>query len=316
MIIDSFKWMYEIFNQQGVELIINAGDLFHSHTIKSEEITAISEAYSYSYGVEELHILGNHEIYDSNSNFYSTALLNNFPFITVYDYAVKFKDLPISLLPYRKSELITEDLLKSLSNEILVSHIDINGSFLKSNTTVDFGTNTEILINNFNLVMNGHFHGAEVIKTRKNKIYNFGSLTSLSFSDSENYIPGICIYNTNTKELFHIDNPYSILFRKLEIDNIEELKLKIKSKDTYRYIYRIISPFNLREEVQKELDNQDNILAYRIITNMSEFKKDTNIINEVLNSKQDMKEEFKEFLKTDIKLNYPLNLYQSILNEI
>jgi len=318
MIIDTFKWMYDTFNDEKVDLIINAGDLFNSHTIKAEEITAISEAFTYSKKIPELHILGNHEIYDTNNNFYSTALLNNFPFITVYDQPTKLNELPISLLPYRKAELIDQKLLESLSNDILVSHIDINGSFLKTNTKVDFGTNTEILTNNFNLVMNGHFHIGEFIKTNNNKIYNFGSLTSLSFSDGDSYIPGVCIYNTNTKKLYHLNNPYAILFRKLEINNIEDLNKKIKqiSLNNYKYIFRITTPFNLREEVLNIIKNCPNIIANRIITNMKEFKKDSNIVDEVINSKQDMKEEFKKFLNTESKLNFPMNLYLSILNEV
>ena len=88
MIIDTFKWMYNVFENEHVDVICNCGDLFDSHIVRAEELNAISDCYRYSKGTREIHIIGNHEIFDNNRNFYSTAMLKNFPFIEIPNYYI------------------------------------------------------------------------------------------------------------------------------------------------------------------------------------------------------------------------------------
>ena len=85
MVVDTFKWMYELFEHNNVDYIVNCGDLFDSYRLRAEEISAMAESLSYNSGIPEYHIIGNHEVMDVRRNFYATALLNNYNYISYYN---------------------------------------------------------------------------------------------------------------------------------------------------------------------------------------------------------------------------------------
>lgn len=320
MIIDTFKWMYSTFEKENVELIFNGGDLFDSNTIKSEEITAISEAYRYSKGVPEKHILGNHEITNNDKTFYSTALLGNFPFIEIYDKPTKLDNYNISLLPYMKSDDITSEVLSQISgdNQILISHIDIKGSSLRPSYIMEFGVNSELIANYFTTTLNGHLHTAEKVDTSRNSIYNIGSTTSLSFNDNSDYIPGVCIYNTETHKMKHINNPNAVLFRKFKISTLGELLKKLNDFDntSYKYILRVTVPYDLREKARDAIELRKNVMTCRVISDMTNYHSSVEVKSTV-DIKYDMREKFIEFLNSDeCNLNYPLSEYLEVLSNL
>lgn len=317
MMIDTARWMYKVFEDEKVELILNGGDTMDSHTIRSEEISALSEFYSYSRGVPEIHIPGNHEILDTELNFYSDSILNNLDFITIYDKPTKVNDI-ISVIPYMRAEDISNDMLKSLSNKILLSHIDIKGSHLRPDYIMDSGVNPELLSEYFEFTVNGHLHTAEKLDTTNGIIWNIGSITSGSFNDNNNYIPSICILDTETMNIKRVSNPCAILFRRMNIDSIENLKSKIKSLDKkYKYILRVTAPYNIREATRSILGDEKSIVTYRVVSDMSKSHSISIANSNDLDIKTDMKKEFIEFLnKNSESLNYPLEEYLNVIKEV
>ena len=327
MIIDTFKWMYDVFETENVDIICNCGDLFDSHTVRAEELNAVSDCYRYSKGTREIHIVGNHEIFDNNRNFYSTAMLKNFPFIEVYDEPQKIDDT-ISILPYMRTKEITDKLLKSLSNKVLLSHIDIMGSHLRADYIMDTGVNCELLSDYFDMTINGHLHTAEKLPTTKNDVWNIGSVTSLSFADNSNYIPSVCIYDTETYNLKRINNPYAILFRKIHanstkdiINKINELNIKNKhnfsvNNGQYKYILDVSVPYEIKDKIKDVIDNYDNIISSKVvISNKTQFTINNKVDH--IDSVRDMKTEFIKFLdSTDKALKYPSNLFNVVLQDV
>jgi len=312
MVVDTFKWMYNEFESNGVELIINAGDLFDSHTLRAEEITAITEALSYSKGTEEIHIIGNHDVLDSKREFYSPSFLSNYSFIKVYNNPEVYNS-EISLLPYMKADEVSDSLLHSLTNTILISHVDIKGSHLRPDFLMDSGVNPEFLAEYFNLTVNGHLHTAEKISTSKNDVWNIGNCTSVSFNDSNNYTPSICIIDTETLEIKRINNPHAILFRRLRIKSLQELLTGLQDLDKgYKYAIRVTAPYHLRDNVKDIINSHDYIVASRIISdieNSNSIKSaDVNLV-----SNFNIKEEFIKYLKSCETLSYPLEEYLELL---
>ena len=123
MILDTGKWMYEEFEKQGVELIVNCGDTVDSSVLKADEISALQEFYSYSKGVEEYHIVGNHEL--SDKNFYSTSILNQLKFVTIVDRIKSFYigDVGIAFIPYVKPDFwkFNLDVLRTIISPVCPS---------------------------------------------------------------------------------------------------------------------------------------------------------------------------------------------------
>lgn len=313
MIVESFKWMYELFERHGVDMIVNLGDLFDSHVVRSEEITAISEAYTYSRGVPEIHIIGNHDTLDVSRKFYSTSLLNNVPFIDVYSEPCKIDDT-FSVIPYMKSESVTPEMLKDLSNKVLLSHLDIKGSHLRPDYVMDSGVDSELLAMNFDVSLNGHLHTAETIHTTEHMVINVGSFSSNSFSDSNTYIPGVCILDTDTYQLVRYNNPHAILFRRMVASSLDDLMKKLCKLDSgYRYILRVTVPYHIKDDVAELLSQIEEIVIYRVVADIhSSHMTEKKVVNS--STEKSIEQEFLEFLKKNPELaKYPISEYSEML---
>lgn len=317
MIINSFRWMYEEFKKNKVDLICNCGDTFDSHVVKAEEITALSECLSYSKGTPEIWITGNHEMF--NSQFYSNSFVDNYEFINLYEDMQKVNDV-ISVIPYRKASEIDVGKLSEISNEVVISHIDLKGSHLRPDFTMDDGIDPELLALYFKASFNGHIHTAEKFDTADNFVANVGSLVGISFSDSNYYVPNIVIYNTDTGKFKRIQNPYAILFRKIECDSITDLLNKIsKLNKKFRHALRITCPYSIKDEVKDIIDKEKFIITSRVIASVDNSSSGIqySVKNVVTLSDSAIKCKFSEFLKSNSDLlKYPADMYTRILSDL
>lgn len=316
MLINSFKWMYEQFDKEHVDVICNCGDTFNSHTLKSEEITAFSECLSYSKGTPEIHIIGNHDMF--NKNFYSNSFVRDYSFIELYDRISKVNDV-ISVIPYTKASDVNLSELNNISNKVVLSHLDLKGSHLRPDFIMDSGFDPEYLDMNFEASFNGHIHTGEKLQTSSNLVVNVGSLVSNSFSDSNTYIPNICIYNTDTKEFKRIVNPNAILFRKINCDSVTELLNKIsKMNKSFKHIIRITCPFKLKDEVKDIISKEDFIISSRVVTTIEESSIiNSTITEEVVFNNSAIKDKFSEFINNNHDLlKYPISVYNQVLSDL
>jgi len=313
MCIDTAKWMYDAFEKEGVDIIVNGGDTLDGLNMSSEEVSALSEFYSYSKGTREIHITGNHEMYSLDSNFFTNKILSNLSFIEFYTTPTKIDDV-ISVIPYTNPENVTETLCKELANQVLISHIDINGTHLTESCMCDNGVDTDILSQNFGFVMNGHMHSREHIE--KN-IWNVGSVTPGSFSDNKDYIPSISIYDTETKEFKKINNPHSILFRKFTFKNLSQALKELNAIiNGYRYCINVSCPYDIKEEVKDMICNKPDIIASRVTIN--EIKNNNTVKLEKLNETKEtmgIEEQFLNYLRTMESLKFPMDNYKKIVEE-
>lgn len=329
MVIDSIKWSQNLFKEKGVDLVVNIGDLFDNHIVRAEELTAVSEAY-YSTDIDEIYVLGNHETLDVNRKFHSSSILENFDHVTVVSHpsVINYKGYNLSILPYMSPDMIKPDVLNNIKGNILFSHIDIRGSHLRPDYTAEFGVEPEMLSMYFNHVFNGHIHTAERILPEKGyDIRNVGSLTSTSFSDSNEYVPSAHIYDTDTNEFVSYQNPYAILFRRFSANSIKEVIDKLERyNNQFKYILRVTVPYDIREETSKIVESKSNVITSRIISDISKENKDfKNLeITESINSvkSDNIKVEFLNFLKYDYEevnqeiLKYPYEQYLEVISGV
>lgn len=311
MIVDTFSWMYDVFDNNSVDLIINCGDLFDSHNIRAEEICAMSDALSFGGQIPEFHILGNHEIVDNNRTFYANGLLSRCDHIQLVDQPLKLSN-GISLLPYMPWQQATE-VLPLLSNKYLFSHIDIKGSNVTPTHALTDGVDPTKLSDLFTIVVNGHLHSPQ---SWGNKIFNIGSTTSLSFSDNSDYNPRISILDTNTNTFEFFDNPYAIRFVKLAVQDMSDLSTQLSKP--YSMILRIQCSSALKPEVDQLLADSGNVIASRIqltdahINTSSADKANT----DQLNAESSVMQQFHDFLDGYSELKYPKEDYFAVLREL
>lgn len=335
--IDTVKWYEELANKEKVDYIINLGDLTDSNILRSEELTALAEAYSCRYedSIPEIYIVGNHDTLTDDHRFSSTSILRNVPNFQVITEPRKITlntmtktgnvidSVDVTFLPYMNWKKIDHEFLKKWNSDILFSHIDIMGSSLYKVFGNDLGIDPNMLCMYFNEVYNGHIHLQERLECSKNNVWNVGSLTSSSFSDSNNYIPGAHIINTETKEFKTIPNPYNILFRKFKVASIDEFKKKINSFDkSYKYVIRAEIPFNIKDDIAKLIEKEENIIANRLILDRKKISlTEESKTNLEIIDKNNIKYKFIDFIKSyadenDKELKYPVNSYINLISKM
>lgn len=312
MIIDTFKWMYNVFEHANVDMIVNCGDLFDSCNVRAEEISALAEALSHSWGTPEYHVLGNHDTLDKHRNFYSTALLSGFDHIKIVDTPLRLYE-GISFIPYMDSDEV-EKVIPYLKNKILFSHLDIQGSRLNKFKVLENGASSQKLSDLFDVVINGHIHGYQKVREG---VYNIGASTSLSFADDSEYAPSINILDTETLQIETIENPYAIRFVKLSVDTLEELRTYI-SKSVSRVALRVECSGELKSEVSNYLDSQDQVVTYRVLSkssnsNMQIPNKDAIAPSRILDYSEVL-DDFKNFLRSE-DLKFSLDNYNKVVDK-
>ena len=274
MLVNSFEWMYQVFEEDGVELIVNGGDLIDSDLLKAREGSALAKALSYSNGTPEIHILGNHEMEDYTGNYSSVALLDSNRSITVYDKPTKINDV-LSVLPYTKDYDSID--FESIKNKVLISHIDYEGMRV-GGIQLTNGVNMNVVSEYFDLVLNGHIHTPSPV----GKVMNIGSCVGHSFSDDYRLsYPSIMILDTYTLETKRIQNPHSVLFLKFDGSSLGDFANSIKD---YKNLpnpkcVKFEVPYEVRDEakefVESILDDY-RIVSYRIQTKITKSNIMTN----------------------------------------
>jgi len=275
MLVESFKWMYKTFEDHGVDIIINAGDLISSDILKPEENSAIYEAFSYRGNIPEYHILGNHEIKDKNKEHHSMSLLRGYDNIEILDEmkVLEFEDESIILMPFTSSEDSYNELYELLENsdkskkQYLFTHASYIGESYNRYIEMNGLDKLKLVTSYSNLkaIFNGHIHNI-----KDEEIYHqIGSLTGNSFSDNydEGY-PGVVIYDTKTDKLERVVNPKSVLFFKIKADTVRSIYNQIaKMPRDQPKCLRVDVPYSIKDNASEYLiKNSDkyNISEFRI----------------------------------------------------
>lgn len=261
-LIKSFEWLYSVFSEQQADLIINCGDMTSSETIASEENSAIAKALSYNKGIPEIHLLGNHEIQDASRKFSSVDLIEGYAHCRVIRELTVIKDNPVSLIfiPYIAEESQLQTIQEKLLNvdypAVVFSHINYLGEgLLNGNGFIDtngIDKDTVFLNSNIRRIFNGHLHNPLEVS----QYIQIGSLIGNGFGDSYSFSkPRILIYDTISNEIKSFLNPFAVLFYKLKVKNISELKAGLEQLDRSSKCLQVNCSLSLREHVSNYLFN-------------------------------------------------------------
>lgn len=310
MIINTGEWLSQIMVNEKPDAIINCGDTFDQHTITSYDVNVASKFFSFfndrmqinNLNIPHYVLVGNHEML--NSNFNVVDILNNIPGIFVINQPTSIDNL--AFLPYCNYK----DILQFPEGDFLFSHQDIQGSIIRGDFTLPDGIEPSILREKYKLVFNGHIHKSSV----SGNVVNVGSTTTHSFSDDMDSLPKAYIFDTTTLNLQTFYNLQCPLFRKIDIQTVDELENTINDlDDNYKYVLQCVCPFELKEQVRKFLDNNDRVISYRLNVKVEKTQNpNSEVVNTELQSNLDIKQTFKEFLDT-VDLKYPKDLYLEVL---
>ena len=172
----------------------------------------------------ELHMLvGNHDIYYKNTsqvNSLTELLGSRHKNIHIYEEAtdVEFDGLPILFVPWinQTNELYTEGMIYETKADVCIGHLEVNGFQMNKNVIISSGGQDKEFFRKFDTVMSGHFHH----KSDDGQIYYLGTPYEIYWNDWDDQ-KGFHIYDTETKTLERILNPYTI-HEKIYYDDTKE----------------------------------------------------------------------------------------------
>jgi len=206
--------------KEGIKDIIMLGDTFdrrkytNHNTLYQAKKMYFDKLKNYSVDC----IIGNHCTYYKNTNEVNTPTL----FLSEYSNIrphykpaeITIDGLKIALLPWVCQDNHDEsmDFLDNTNAQILLGHLEIQGFEMYKGTFIDHGFPMEVF-SKFDVVCSGHFHH----KSTRGNINYLGSPYEMTWSDY-NDPRGFHIFDTSTRELTYIQNPYR-MFNKLYYDD-------------------------------------------------------------------------------------------------
>ena len=167
-----------------------------------------------------LHMLvGNHDTFYKNTNDVNSLheLVNGkFSNIKVYSEAqeVNFDGCKILFMPWinNQNHIHSVGMIDQTTAQICMGHLELNGFAMQRGMIMDHGWDKEEF-NNFDMVMSGHYHH----KSDDGQIFYLGTPYEIYWNDWDDP-KGFHVFDTETRELERIVNPYKI-FSKIYYDD-------------------------------------------------------------------------------------------------
>ncbi len=236
----------------------------------------------------DLHIIiGNHDTYYKNTNeVNSMEELVGTDRFKIYSEPeiVEFDGLPILLMPWINANNYDKSI-KALSEtkaDILMGHLEVNG-FEMHRGQIAQGSYDKDLFRRFDTVFSGHYHH----KSDDGQIYYLGTPYEIMWNDWDDP-KGFHIFDTETRELERIVNPYTI-FKKIYYDDTEN---DYSKHDVEQYIEHYVKLIVVNKKDLYKFDLfVDRLLktdAYevKIIEDFSELDA-SNVSDDIINNTED-----------------------------
>jgi len=173
-------------------------------------------------GVDTHVIIGNHDTYFKNTNEVNSmeTLFTGFdgqnePWIHAEPAHIIIDDVKFLFVPWICADNYdhTMKVISETDAEIVLGHLEVRGfTMYKGFTNFDHGLDRKIF-DRFELVCSGHFHH----KSTQGNITYLGNPYQMTWSDYGDP-RGFHIFDTETREIEFVENPYSI-FAKLEYND-------------------------------------------------------------------------------------------------
>jgi len=208
-----------------IKHIYQLGDLFDRRKFINFNTLQLCKKYFFDVikqkGMELHTLLGNHDIYYKNTLDVNSTnlLLNSYDNIWVYKQptTIDIDGIAIDVVPWicdENENQIMEFIEKSKS-QIIFGHFELSGFEMERGIIIQEGYDKDIL-KKYDVVLSGHYHH----KSTNGQITYVGTPGEMTWMDYDDP-RGFHVFDTETRELEFIQNPFNIFNRITYDDNIQ-----------------------------------------------------------------------------------------------
>jgi len=224
--------------QNNINVVFQMGDLFDRRKFIGFQTLALSRKYFFDVlrdkNIEFHTLLGNHDIAYKNTLEVNSPqlLLNEYKNIKIYDKpeTVTFDGVDVDIIPWICAENETQilEFINKSNSQLCFGHFELAGYEMDRGNICYEGMNDETL-KKYDLVLSGHFHH----RSYNGHIYYVGTPGEMTWADY-NDKRGFHIFDTETREMEFIENPFR-MFHKIIYDDKEETLESVTTKDFSQY---------------------------------------------------------------------------------
>jgi DNA repair exonuclease SbcCD nuclease subunit len=276
------KFYEEIFfpeiDKRGIRNIVHLGDCFDRRKFVNFNTLASCRKYFFDAikerGITLTMLIGNHDTFYKNTNEVNSPslLLSDYDNITAYTGPVEhnFDGTNILMMPWICADNYNEcmEAINTTKSTIMFCHTDIVGFQMHKGQECDEGFEPK-QFSKFDLVFSGHFHHRSTI----GNITYLGNPYEMTWADFEDP-RGFNIFDTDTRELQFIQNPYT-MFNKVYYDDTKPLSVEYNDFNNKHIKLIVVNKTDYYKFDQYiEAIYKANPLELKIIEDMSEFESD------------------------------------------
>lgn len=272
-----------------IKVVLQSGDIFDSRTsTNSEGLYNAKQCFFSPLDENDIHlhlILGNHDLYYKESLSINTPelVLSEYHKITIHKNptTVKFGDINIDFLSWICDENREETLnyIAKSKSDYCFAHLELAGFKMSKSYIAEHGMDST-LFKNYKQVWSGHYHS----KSQSGNILYVGNPSQDTW-ESVDEIKGFHIFDTETKEMEFIENPYNLYERVVYDDSKKSKNKSIDFKDKYvRVVVEHASDVDKFEKYIQDIWSQSPYDVKVIENKLANVELDSNITMEELES--------------------------------
>jgi DNA repair exonuclease SbcCD nuclease subunit len=228
----------------------------------------------YSRNIEVNMLVGNHDTFYKNTNNVNSPeiLLGEYSNINIFSKPdeIKIDTLDVMLIPWVCPENLpdTKRLMEATKAEVAFGHLEVAGFEMHRGQFSDVGVDPSTY-QKFEQVFSGHFHH----RSTKGNISYLGNPYELTWADYDDP-RGFHIYDTDTRELKFVENPFK-MFHKIFYDDdssVDYLNLDVKPF-AEKFVKVVVVTKNKQLLFDKLLDRLYNVhpAELKIIENITDY---------------------------------------------
>jgi len=278
--------------KRNIEWVIQTGDLFDRPKFTNHQ--TLSRAKNYFFNkftdIKLITYIGNHD------KFFKNTLELNSPDLLLSEYSESSKLLVIKtpttrnfdgvdvdfipwICPTNEQEI--KEFIKKSRSQICFGHFELSGFEMDAGNPCLNGMSREVL-SGYDMVISGHFHH----RSSDGHIFYVGSPCEFTWADYDDP-RGFHIFDTHTRQLEFIVNPYK-MFYKIEYDDSKETLNSIDNKDycefKNKFVKVVVKTKNNLTLFDRFINNfyQAEPADLNIVENFTDYKASEDLMEEDL----------------------------------